>query len=98
MATTPERKTIDDVLVIEREHWQDGPPNELFRELRGRCPVHWSETIPEYPQEDGFWSVTTGDDIHAVSRDWEAYSSASGITSLTHALLALEMQQAMFIG
>jgi hypothetical protein len=33
---------LEDVLVIERERWQDGPPHELFRQLRGRCPVHWS--------------------------------------------------------
>ena len=98
MATTPDPRTTDDVLVIERQHWQDGPPYELFRELRGRCPVHWSGTIPEYPQEDGFWSVTTWDDIHAVSRDWETYSSAHGITSLTDAILDLDLQRAMFIG
>ncbi|HEX8083755.1 MAG TPA: cytochrome P450 [Solirubrobacteraceae bacterium] len=98
MATTPERRTLDDVLVSEREHWQDGPPHELFRELRAQCPVHWTERMPEYPDEAGFWSVTTWDDIHAVSRDWETYSSATGVTALTHAIIDLELQQAMFIG
>ncbi|HEX8204538.1 MAG TPA: cytochrome P450 [Solirubrobacteraceae bacterium] len=97
MATTPDH-TLDGTLVNEREHWQDGPPLELFRELRGKCPVHWSSKITEFPDEDGFWSVTTWDDIHEVSRDWQTYSSATGITSLTHSILALEMQQAMFIG
>jgi len=97
MATTPDH-TLDGTLVNEREHWQDGPPHELFRRLRSQCPVHWSSKISEFPEEAGFWSVTTWDDIHAVSRDWETFSSATGITSLTHAILALEMQQAMFIG
>ena len=98
MATTPDDRTLDGTLVNEREHWQDGPPHELFRELRSKCPVHWSDRITEFPQEAGFWSVTTWDDIHAVSRDWETYSSATGITSLTDAILDLQLQQAMFIG
>ena len=55
--------------------------------------------ITEYPEEDGFWSVTTADDVHAVSRDWETYSSErGGITALTNAILPLELIQAMFIG
>jgi cytochrome P450 len=97
MATTPDH-SLDGTLVNEREHWQDGPPLELFRTLRSKCPVHWSDRITEFPEEAGFWSVTTWDDIHAVSRDWETYSSASGITSLTDSIIDLQLQQAMFIG
>jgi cytochrome P450 len=92
--TTP----LDHVLVADREHWEDGPPHELFAQMRQRCPVHWSPRITDYPDEAGFWSVTRADDIHAVSRDWETYSSFYGITGLTHAILPLELQQAMFIG
>jgi cytochrome P450 len=89
---------LDEVLVTEREHWQDGPPHELFGRLREQCPVHWTSRITEYPDEAGFWSVTTADDVHEVSRDWETYSSATGITGLTHAIIPLELTQAMFIG
>jgi len=90
---------VDKVLVTERELWQDGPPHELFRQLRGECPVHWTPRITEYPEEDGFWSVTTADDVHAVSRDWQTYSSErGGITALTNAVMPLELIQAMFIG
>jgi cytochrome P450 len=97
MATTPDR-TLDGALVNEREHWQHGPPHELFRRMRSECPVHWSERITEYPDEAGFWSVTTWDDIHTVSRDFETYSSElGGITSLTHAVMPLELQRGMFI-
>jgi cytochrome P450 len=95
---TEERTPIEEVLVTERELWQDGPPHELFKQMRGECPVHWTRQITEYPAEDGFWSITTADDVHTVSRDWETYSSATGITALTHAVLPLEMVQAMFIG
>ncbi|MCW2992791.1 MAG: cytochrome [Conexibacter sp.] len=90
--------SLEETLVTEREQWQDGPPHELFSKLRGQCPVHWTSKITEYPEEDGFWSVTTADDVHAVSRDWETYSSATGFTALTNAILPLELAQGMFIG
>jgi cytochrome P450 len=99
MAAEQEHTHLEDVLVTERDLWQDGPPHALFRELRSKCPVHWTERITEYPDEAGYWSVTTADDVHAVSRDWETYSSEiGGVTGLTHAILPLELQQAMFIG
>ncbi len=84
---------------MEREHWVDGPPHALFKEMRGQCPVHWTSKVTELPAAAGFWSVTTADDVHAVSRDWETYSSEiGGFTGLTNAVLPLPLQQAMFIG
>jgi cholest-4-en-3-one 26-monooxygenase len=84
------------VLVIDREHWHDGPPHELFSRLRGECPVHWTPRVPEYPDEAGYWSITRPDDIHTVSRDWRTFSSATGITAVSD--LFMELMQAMFIG
>src|SRR4051795_11644368 len=90
---------VDEVLVTERELWLDGPPHELFKQLRHECPVHWTAKITEYPEEDGFWSVTRPDDIHEVSRDWATFSSErGGITALTNAVFPLELIQSMFIG
>jgi cytochrome P450 len=89
---------LEEVLVTERELWQDGPPHDLFRRLRAECPVHWTARITEYPTEAGFWSVTKADDVHEVSRDWQTYSSElGGVTGLTHAIMPLELQRAMFI-
>ena len=100
MSTTSRDETpLDEVRVGDLENFQDGPPLELFRRLRAECPVHWTDRINEYPDEDGFWSVTTADDVHEVSRDWETYSSETGgFTAMKNAGLSLEMQQAMFIG
>ena len=87
---------IEALDVTDREHWEDGPPYEIFKELRGRYPVHWSE-INEYPDEEGFWSVTKAKDVKAVSLDWETYSSErGGVTGLTHAI-PLELARGMFI-
>ena len=91
------RSDVESALVGERENWADGPPHELFAQLLGQCPVHWTSHATEYPQAPGYWSVTTADDVHAVSRDWETYSSATGITAI-NAVFPLELTQAMFIG
>ena len=72
---------LESVELTERDHWLDGPPHELFKQLRGGCPIHWTESFEEFPDEAGFWSVTTPEDIHTVSRDWRTYSSEEGITA-----------------
>jgi cytochrome P450 len=89
---------VEEVLVVEAETWADGPPHELFKRLRHECPVHWSPSIPDYPDEAGYWSVTTADDIHTVSRDWQTYSSERGGVTLATSIFPLELVQAMFIG
>jgi cholest-4-en-3-one 26-monooxygenase len=90
---------LEEVRVADRACFQEGPSLELFRRLRSECPVHWSKGISEYPGEDGFWSVTTADDVFEVSRDWQTFSSeAGGFTALKNAILPLEPQRAMFIG
>ena len=88
---------IRNVELTDEEYWHDGPPHPLFKEMRSKCPVHWTNRIPEFPEEAGFWSVTTAEDVHTVSRDWETYSSeVGGITAA--GVLPLELSKAMFIG
>lgn len=91
-------KRVEDELVLEREHWVDGPPHELFRRMRSECPVHWTSEITEFPAAAGFWSVTTADDIHAVSRDWQTYSSELGGVVVIDEVFPIELARAMFIG
>ncbi len=93
---TSTRSDLDQVLVIDREHWLDGPPHALFARLRSECPVHWSAGVTEYPDEAGYWSVTRAQDVHTVSRDWRTFSSGTGITAVSD--LFMELMQAMFIG
>jgi cytochrome P450 len=78
--------------------WADGPPYELFKQMRQGCPIHWTEKFELFPEEPGFWSVTTADDIHTVSRDWKTYSSERGGVLAAAAGFPLELAQAMFIG
>src|SRR5580693_9252024 len=88
---------LEDVLVLEDELWRDGPPHELFRELREKCPVHWSERITGYPYEAGFWSLTRAEDIQAVSRDWRTFSSEKGGFTALSGGSAAQTMRAMFI-
>jgi cytochrome P450 len=89
---------LEDVQVTEREVWEHGVPNELFARLRRECPVHWTSSIAEFPEEAGYWSVTTAEDIRTVSRDWSTYSSElGGITAATTGF-PIELSRAMFIG
>jgi cytochrome P450 len=96
MTETTDR--LEDTLVIEREHWIDGPPHALFKELRGGCPVHWTSHVTEFPDTAGFWSVTTADDVYEVSRDWQTYSSELGGVTAISEVFPIELSRAMFIG
>jgi cytochrome P450 len=87
---------LERVELTAREHWLNGPPHELFKQMRGGCPIHWTEGFEDFPDEPGFWSVTTAEDIHTVSRDWQTYSSAHGITAA--GVFPIELVRAMFIG
>jgi cytochrome P450 len=91
-------RDIEKVELTERELWLDGPPYELFKQMRGECPIHWTASFEEFPEEAGFWSVTTAEDIHTVSRDWRTYSSERGGVLVAAAGFPLELAQAMFIG
>jgi cytochrome P450 len=93
MATQEEQFHLGEV-----DTWSKGPPHAEFKTMRSQCPVNWTEKIEDYPTEAGYWSVTNAADIHAVSRDWETFSSAYGITALTDSVMPLSLIQSMFIG
>jgi cytochrome P450 len=89
---------IEALELTAEELWADGPPLEAFKRMRQECPIHWTDKFELFPEEPGFWSVTTADDIHTVSRDWQTYSSERGGVLAASAGFPLELAQAMFIG
>jgi cytochrome P450 len=48
-----------------------GQPHDQFAWLREHQPVHWHEE----PDGAGFWAVTRYDDVWAIDRDFQAFSS-----------------------
>jgi cytochrome P450 len=97
-AFDPLNHPLEDVGLTEREVWEQGTPHELFARMRRECPVHWTAEISEFPEEAGYWSVTTADDVQTVSRDWRTYSSERGGVVVANNLFPLELMRAMFIG
>jgi cytochrome P450 len=91
-------RDIEALELTEEQLWTDGPPYEAFKEMRGKCPIHWTESFELFPEEAGFWSVTTADDVYTVSRDWETYSSELGGVLVAAAGFPIELARAMFIG
>jgi len=63
--------------LADPDSFADGPPWELFRELRDHEPVSWT---PEPEPHGGFWSVTRHADIIAVSRSWQEFTSSRGVS------------------
>ncbi|HEY5194865.1 MAG TPA: cytochrome P450 [Solirubrobacteraceae bacterium] len=88
---------LENVLVLEADLWRDGPPHELFQELRSKCPVHWTERITDYPFEAGFWSVTKADDAQAICRDWQTFSSEKGGFTVLTGGFSSQLTRAMFV-
>jgi cytochrome P450 len=91
-------RDLQSLELTERELWLEGPPHEVFKQMRSECPIHWTDTFEEFPEEAGFWSVTSADDIHTVSRDFRTYSSERGGVLAAAGGFPLELAQAMFIG
>ena len=68
----------DTVDLADPDLYADGIPHDVFAELRREDPVHWNPL----PDEPGFWAVTRYDDIAAISRDTETFSSWLGGTMI----------------
>ncbi|MGZ8752058.1 MAG: cytochrome P450 [Acidimicrobiia bacterium] len=74
MATTMPRETADLADLNDPDAFVDGVPHETFAYWRAHDPVHWTE----HPTAKPYWSVTTYDEVVAVSRDAEIFSSQLG--------------------
>jgi len=70
--------TLDDIDLTDLDVWERAVPYDWLTLLRREAPLFWQ------PEQDGrgFWVLTRYDDIVAVSKDFETYSSEAGGTSL----------------
>jgi cytochrome P450 len=69
---TAEILDIEAIDLHDPAVFADGPPNELFARMREQAPVHRNSPSGD---QDGFWSLTGYQDIVAVNKDWESFSS-----------------------
>jgi linalool 8-monooxygenase len=62
---------LEQVDLMDEELFVDGPPHELFARMRSETPVMRSTAA----EGGNFWSVTKADDISAVSKNTDVFSS-----------------------
>ncbi len=67
--------TLDDVDLLDHDLFAESEPWDVFELLQREAPVFWHR---EPPPEKGFWAVTKYEDVLAVLKDWETYSSQVG--------------------
>jgi len=61
-----------DVAYIESANWNEAEMRERFRWLRDNDPVYWSE-------KDQLWVITKFDDVQAVSKNQDVFTSGEGV-------------------
>ncbi|HEY4409692.1 MAG TPA: cytochrome P450 [Acidimicrobiia bacterium] len=75
-----------DVDVLSPGVYADGPPHQQFAWLRANAPV-LELALADPNLIDRCWAISRHDDVRAISRDPETFSSADGIhlrTTATH--------------
>ncbi|HEY5143739.1 MAG TPA: cytochrome P450 [Solirubrobacteraceae bacterium] len=87
---------VDEIDIGDMSLWEEGFPHAVFERLRTEDPVHWSP-MATWEGEPGFWSITRAEDIHEISREWEAFSSQRGGIVVSDTGTPLELQTQMFI-
>jgi cytochrome P450 len=68
--------TLEQIDLTDLDFFVRGDMYEAFKLLREQDPVHWQERQPGR----GFWSLTRYEDVLAVYRDAENFSSTLGVT------------------
>ena len=70
---------LSHVDLITPERWEERVLHDEFALLRREDPVHWH---PESAPNHGFWAITKHEDVVAVSKNPQVFSSGEGLTML----------------
>jgi cytochrome P450 len=73
---TEELSRVD---LVTPELWEERVLHDEFALLRREDPVHWHE---ELRPNHGFWAITKHEDVVAVSKKPQVFSSGEGLTML----------------
>src|SRR5579875_831769 len=69
---------LSQIDFTDLDNFANGFPHELFAVHRREAPVYWHEPTDNTPDGEGFWSVATYAETHAVLRDPSTFSSVTG--------------------
>ncbi len=73
-----------DIDLSDPKTFAAGVPNEHFRVLREKAPVHWQDEceIPAFMPGPGYWALTRYEDVTFVSKHPEIFSTEVGTSVL----------------
>jgi cholest-4-en-3-one 26-monooxygenase len=66
---------LSDIDLTDMDRFQDAFPHEWFTYLRREAPLWFHPPTDAEGNERGFWVATKYEDVVAVSRDWQTFSS-----------------------
>src|SRR3981081_3367089 len=96
MATGTEQD-LSRIALAYPKLWDAGPPYDLFGALQREAPAHYSPQA-NAPEEGGFWSITRYEDVHAITRDFQTFSSEKrGIFTFDDIGVPLDIQRLQMI-
>ncbi len=74
------RGTLDSIDLAQYDLYRQGFPHDIFRFLRNEAPVWWHPGTPGVKDLgiDGFWVISSHEDIVNISKDYELYRSFEG--------------------
>jgi cholest-4-en-3-one 26-monooxygenase len=78
---------LSDIDLTDMDRFQDAFPHEWFTFLRREEPVWFHPPNGTEGNERGFWVVTKYEDVIAVSREWQTYSSEKSPDSETGGIM-----------
>ena len=86
---------LDRIDLSEADHFENGPPHEIFRRLRAESGLHRNRSR----EEADFWSLVRYDEINQVVKDPETFSSARPIAFMhdEKSIIPIEVLQGMMI-
>src|SRR5207237_5845733 len=78
---------LSDIDLTDMDRFQAAFPHEWFTFLRREAPVWFHPPTATEGNERGFWVVTKYEDVIAVSRDWQTFSSEKSPESETGGIM-----------
>jgi cytochrome P450 len=64
--------------LSDPDRFADGPPHDVYRQLRDEAPLFWHEPTAATPQGEGFWCLTRHEDVAWAAKQADLFSSEGG--------------------
>src|SRR5262249_54702278 len=71
--------------LIDPRSFLNGPPHDIFRQMRAEAPVAWCPPRNPGTGAGGLWALTRYDDVMAANGDAASFSSQRGGILITNA-------------